>query len=84
MFKKTKGSAKRGLPLIPFLDLKMAVGRNKVNNSEDFAACNTIKEIVNKRNWITVLFGDGVEATKINTEAKITSLLPDEEHWSSG
>ena len=48
-------------------------------------ACGTcgVKKIRNERKWVSVFFRNLIQTVEINAESEFTSLLLDEEYWSS-
>lgn len=83
MFKEPKVSAKSCFPLITLSDAKVTVSRFEINNGENFATLNTVKEVVSERNRKSVFLCDSIEAVKINTKSNVASFLASKENGSS-
>jgi hypothetical protein len=45
---------------------------------------NLAQEVVNQREWIAVLLGDGVERSVVDTKAEAAVLLLDKDDWGCG
>lgn len=73
VFEETHLGSESGFPLVARLDAQEIVDLGKV-----FAALNAVEEVVDQRDGIAVLDGDGIESTVINAEAEFAVLLLDE------
>jgi len=68
-------SSERSLPFIAVCYAHEIVGAAKIELREDGDGAKTVKYIRDKREWITILFGDFVESTVIYSGVKRTVLL---------
>ncbi|KAM0023987.1 hypothetical protein Hdeb2414_s0022g00610551 [Helianthus debilis subsp. tardiflorus] len=76
-------SAKSGFGNVLFEDSKLMITRTKIDFGETSSALKLIKEIVDTRKRVTILDGEFVELTIIDTHAKGTIFLFNEEHGST-
>ena len=59
------------------------VGMMEVEFSIQVRGTCGVKKIRNERKWVSVFFHDLIQTMEIDTESEFTSLLLDEEYWSS-
>ena len=57
---------KCGLPFVAWSDANKVVGSLKVNLGEDGGMVKAIEEVWDEWQWITIFFGDSIEATPVN------------------
>ena len=67
--------AECSLPLVSVADTDEVEGILQVNDREELAALNAVEEVVNERERVAVLLGDGIEATVVDAEPELASLL---------
>jgi hypothetical protein len=80
MFKESQWCPECHLPFITLFNLEVAIGRFEINN---ITSLDTIKQIVDKGNWVSIFLGDGIKTTIVDTQAELASLLSDEEDWGT-
>lgn len=68
-------SSKRGLVDIILMDLDLVVSRAEVDLTEDLGIMESVKQLVDSRQWVCVLDCLFVKGTVINAHAEITFLL---------
>ncbi|KAJ0582257.1 hypothetical protein HanHA300_Chr04g0150211 [Helianthus annuus] len=76
-------STKSGFGNVLFEDSKLMIARTKINFGETGSALELIKEIVDTRKRVTILDGEFVELTIIDTHAERAIFLFNEEHGST-
>ena len=59
-------SLESGLPFVTWSDANEVVGCLKINLGVNIRMAKAIKEVWDERQWITILFGDSIEATPVN------------------
>ena len=60
-------SLERGLPFITWSDANEIIGCSKIDLGVDIQMVKAIEEVWDEWQWITILFGDSIEATPIDT-----------------
>ena len=73
----------RGFPFIASTNSDEVERVFQVDYSEYLAALSLVEKIINVRNWVTILLGDGVETSVVDTEAQFASFAFDEEDGGS-
>jgi hypothetical protein len=69
--------AKSSFPLITFSNPQMAVGTLQVNDSEEATSLDTIKQIIDKREWIPIFLRDSIKPTEVYAKSNISGLFLD-------
>jgi hypothetical protein len=62
-------SAKGSLPLVSFSYSDSMIGISKIDFREDDGTTETVEKLTDQRERVSVLDGDGVEASIVNAEA---------------
>lgn len=55
----------------------MAVGTLQVNDSEEATSLDTIKQIIDKREWIPIFLRDSIKPTEVYAKSNISGLFLD-------
>ncbi|MFS7971870.1 hypothetical protein Hanom_Chr09g00837931 [Helianthus anomalus] len=76
-------SAKSGFGNVLFENSKLMITRTKIDFGETGSALELVKEIVDTRKRVTILDGEFVELTIIDTHAERTIFLFNEKHGST-
>lgn len=79
VFEEPFVATKGGLPLVSRGNAKQAESGLEVKLCEKLATFDTIQELVDEREWITILLGDGVEAAIVDAKSKRAIGLFDKE-----
>lgn len=83
MFEESQWCPKCCLPFVTLLNSEVAVGRFEINDRENLTSLDTIEQIVDKGDWVSIFLGNGIEATIVDTQTEFTSLFSDEEDWGT-
>ena len=67
--------SKCSLPLVTITYPDKVKGVLRVENCEHLAALDTIKEVVNEREWVPVLLHNSIEPAVIDTKVELTRYL---------
>ena len=73
--------AKRGLSLVLLRDRHLPVPTFEVQGGEPFSPMESVQEIVNTRQRVSILDGSCIKLTEVNAEAQTTVLFPYHHHW---
>ena len=73
--------SKRGLSFVLFRDRHLPVSTFKVQSREPFGPMESIQEVINPGQRVSILDGSCIELTKVHTETQTTVLLPYHHHW---
>ena len=73
--------SKRGLSLVLFCDRHLPVPTLEVQSREPFSPMESIQEIIDPGQVVSILDGSCVELTEVNTKAQTTVLFPHHHHW---
>ena len=74
-------SSKRGLSFVLFRDRHLPVSTFKVQSREPFSPMECIQEVINPGQRVSILDGNCIELTEVNTETQTTVFLPYHHHW---
>ena len=80
VFEKAEVSSKSSFPLVTFFDAKMGVGGLQIDDRKDFAASNTVEQVVNEREWIPILPGYSIQTSEVDTKPNFASLFSGEKY----
>ena len=72
---------KRGLSLVLFCDRHLPVPTFEVQGGEPFSPMESVQEIIDPGQRVSILDGSCVELTEVNTEPQTTVLFPYHHHW---
>jgi hypothetical protein len=56
------------------------IPRAKIDLGEELGAVELVQQLIDNRNWKSILDGDGVEGAIVDTELPRSIMLPDEEN----
>ena len=74
-FKGVVAGPKGGFPFIAFHNADQIISVTDINGGIEVGFACSGQEIRNEGKWITVLFGDPVETSEVNTEVEGSILL---------
>ena len=72
---------KRGLSLVLFCDRHLPVPTFEVQSREPLSPMESIQEVIDPGQWVSILDGSCVELTEVNTEPQTTVLFPYHHYW---
>ena len=72
---------KRGLSFVLFGDRHLPVPTFEVQSREPLGPMESIQEVVNPGQRVSILDGSCIELTEVNTETQATVFLPHHHHW---
>ena len=73
--------SKCGLRFVLFGDRHLPVSTFKVQSREPFSPMESIQEVINPGQKVSILDGSCIELTEVNTETQTTVLFPHYHHW---
>jgi hypothetical protein len=82
-FKETLICSKGSLPLITFSAADIIVSPLYIELGEVLCALESMYEIVDEGEGVSILSHDGIECSIVLDEAELTILLFDEEDWGT-
>ena len=75
--------AKGGFPFVTFSDLDEVIHMLQVDFCIHGGLLWTVKEVGYMWKWVSVLFGDFIEALEVSAKSERAVFLPSEEDWST-
>ena len=81
--KRTITSLECGFPFIAFSYSDKVIGVSEVYGGVDSGFAFSGQQVGDEQKWISVLLGDLVKTSEVNTEMEGSVFFPNKEHWGS-